>query len=295
VYKRDDTLSSWGYMCAEDDDDHEESGKTRREFFKMFVDSANLAAAQKLPRAPKTMAEAQRFATDYLAQVYGHVKETVEMQIGRRYVSGGWADMAVVFLFSVPTTWTRMETINTFKGIIRNAGFGVEGPRHSAQVDLTEAEAAAVATLKTGAIDFAAGSLFLTVDAGGGTTDLSLMRVESTDAQHPQMAQISAVRGVGVGSTLIDRAFVRLVDKRLKENPDVRGLLPANFAVRMAKSHHFLRIKHKFGEKVYMQPVFKIPMDGVSHNFSHSGIGAENGRLVFTMCAAPTPWTKTHS
>ncbi|KID83298.1 Hsp70 family chaperone [Metarhizium guizhouense ARSEF 977] len=285
VYNADGTLSSWGFMCADDEgvDQEESSGKLRREFFKIFIDSANLAAAQSLSKAPKTIDEAEKFSTDYLRQVYAHIKETIEMQIGRRQVTGGWSDLMVVFLFSVPTTWTRMETINTFKGIIRNAGFGVEGPMHSALVDLTEAEAAAVATLKTSAINFNTGSLFLTVDAGGGTTDLCLMRVKSTDPKFPQMTQISAVNGVGIGSTLIDRAFVRLVDQRLNAWPEVRNQLPANFAVRMSKSHHFRTLKHKFGEKVYMQPLFKIPMDGVSHNFNHSGLGVENGRLVFTM------------
>ncbi|KAG8408049.1 hypothetical protein J3459_018232 [Metarhizium acridum] len=163
VYNADGTLSSWGHMCADDDDggggQDEASGKLRREFFKIFIDSANLAAAQTLSRAPKTVEGAQRFATDYLRQLYGHVKETIEMQTGRRQVPGGWSDLVVVFLFSVPTTWTRMETINTFKGIIRKAGFGVEGPRHSAQVDLTEAEAAAVATLKTSAIPHICGHI----------------------------------------------------------------------------------------------------------------------------------------
>ncbi|KAJ4147944.1 hypothetical protein LMH87_002437 [Akanthomyces muscarius] len=291
IYNADGTLSSWGYMCADDDDfdyptnGYEPAGKARREFFKMFVDSENLVAAQEqgVSQAPRSMEEAQQYATDYLRQVYDHVKRSVEMQVGLGYVPGGWATMAVDFLFSVPTTWTRMETINAFKGIMRNAGFGVEGPRHSAQIDLTEAEAAAVATLKTSAIKFNQGSLFLTVDAGGGTTDLSLMRVTSTDPDFPQMAQLAAVKGIGIGSTLIDRAFIRLVDQRLNTWPDVRDRLPANFAIRMAHGHYFRTVKHKFGEKVYMQPKFKIQMEGVSHDFSHPGLGVENGRMVFSM------------
>lgn len=291
IYNADGTLSSWGYMCADDDDfDYQTNGlgptgKTKQEFFKMFVDSENLIAAQEqgVSKAPRTIEEAQRYATEYLKQVYAHIKETIEMQVGLSYVAGGWKTMAVDFLFSVPTTWTRMETINSFKGIIRNAGFGVEGPRHSAQIDLTEAEAAAVATLKTSAIQFNQGSLFLTVDAGGGTTDLSLMRVTSTDADFPQMAQIAAVKGIGIGSTLIDRAFIRLVEQRLNTWPDVRDKLPGNFAIRMAQGHYFRTVKHKFGEKVYMQPKFKIQMEGVSHDFSHAGLGVENGRMVFSM------------
>ncbi|KAM3566714.1 hypothetical protein ARSEF4850_000365 [Beauveria asiatica] len=291
IYNADGTLSSWGYLCAEDDDlDYQANGgqpagKTRCEFFKMFVDSENLVAAQEqgVAQAPKTIEEARKHATDYLKQVYYHIKRCIEVQVGLGFVAGGWANMAVSFLFSVPTTWTRMETINSFKGIIRDAGFGVEGPKHSAQVDLTEAEAAAVATLKTSAIQFDQGSLFLTLDAGGGTTDLSLMRVTCTDANHPQMAQLAAVKGIGIGSTLIDRAFVRLVDQRLNTWPDVRDRLPTNFAMRMAHGHYFRTVKHKFGEKVYMRSKFKIQMEGVSHDFSHAGLGIENGRMVFSL------------
>ncbi|EQL01166.1 Hsp70 family chaperone [Ophiocordyceps sinensis CO18] len=224
-----------------------------------------------------------RCTTDYLREVYAHVKETVERQMGlRRRTGGSWVDMAVLFLFSVPTTWTRMRTINAFKDIVRAAGFGTEGSRHNAHVDLTEAEAAAVTTLKTSAVRFTAGSLFLTVDAGGGTTDLALMRITSTDAAVPQMEQVAAVRRVGIGSTFIDAAFVRLVAQRLAAWPDIDRLLPADVAVRMARSHHFLNLKHKFGESVYMRSVWKIPMDGVSHAFTHYDLGIENGLFLVT-------------
>lgn len=132
-----------------------------------------------------------------------------------------------------------MGIINDFKGIVRDVGFGVEGLKHIAQIDLTEAEAAAVATLKTSPVAFNRGSLFLTVGARGETTDLALMRIISADINFPQMAQISAVEGVGIGSTLIDRAFVRLIMERPAGNPDIQRQLPNNVAMRLSKSHHF--------------------------------------------------------
>ncbi|KAH7126111.1 hypothetical protein EDB81DRAFT_203545 [Dactylonectria macrodidyma] len=281
IYNADGSLNSWGFMCGDDDDSVPD--RTRREFFKIFIDGDTLAAAQQqgLSSAPKSVAEAGGFLTDYLQQIYAHVKESIEMQIGKRH-TGGWKDMAVKFLFSVPTTWTNMSIINTFKGIIRDAGFGTEGPKHTAEVDLTEAEAASVATLKTSAVNFNVGSMFLTVDAGGGTTDLALMRITSNDTAFPQMSQVAAVRGIGIGSSLIDRAFVRLVAQRLAEYPDVQDKLPSDFAMRISRNHHFRTVKHKFGEKVYMQNVFKIQMEGVAYDFSHAGLNVEGGRMVFT-------------
>ncbi|KZL76953.1 hsp70 family chaperone [Colletotrichum tofieldiae] len=281
IYNSDNTLSSWGFMCEDDDDTT--PGKIRREFFKIFLDEDTLAAAkqQGLSNTPQNTVDAQRFMTDYLQQVYEHIKESIETQIGRRHF-GGWTDMAVKFLFSVPTTWTKMSVVNAFKEVIRGAGFGVEGTKHVAQVDLTEAEAAAVATLKTSPVQFHLGSLFLTVDAGGGTTDLALMQVTSVDESFPQMSQIAAVKGVGIGSMLIDRAFIRLVSLRLAAYPETQGRMPVDLPVRMSRSHHFRTVKHKFGERAYMQPVYRIQMEGVSHDFNHPGLGVENGKMLFS-------------
>ncbi|KAJ0380576.1 hypothetical protein COL26b_001283 [Colletotrichum chrysophilum] len=279
TYNADGSLSKWGFMCAD-----EEENKLRREFFKIFIDEDTLEAWQQrgLPNAPRNVAEAERLVTDFLKEVYAHVKESIETQVGRQH-TGGWTDMAVTFLFSVPTTWTKMETINAFKRIIHDAGFGAEGSRHFAQVDLTEAEAAAVATLKTSAVNFHMGSLFLTVDAGGGTTDLAVMQITSTDPQYPQMSQISEVKGVGIGASLIDVAFIHLVNQRLSAFPDVQRFLPRDFAFRMSRSHHFKTVKHKFGERAYMQPVFKMQLEGVSHDFNHPGLRIVDGRMLFTM------------
>lgn len=287
VYNANGTLSSWGFMCADDELEVGVPGgaKLRREFFKIFMDADTLADAQQqgLTSAPQSVYEAQQFVTDFLQQVYVHVRESIETQIGRRGVGNGWTDLAVEFLFSVPTTWTSQSIVNSFKKVIREAGFGVEGPKHSAQVDLTEAEAAAVATLKTSAVSFGMGSVFLTVDAGGGTTDLALMQVTSLNMAVPQMASLHAVNGVGIGATLIDRLFMRLVQWRLEACSDAAAHIPPDLPLRLARSHQFRTVKHKFGERAYMQELFRIPIEGLAYNFSYAGLGIENGRMVFTM------------
>lgn len=287
VYNANGTLSSWGFMCSDDELEAgvPGSGKTRREFFKIFMDADTLSDAQQqgLTSAPQSVFEAEQFVTDFLRQVYGHIKESIETQIGRRGVGNGWTDLAVEFIFSVPTTWTSQSIVNSFKKVIRDAGFGTEGPKHSAQVGLTEAEAAAVATLKTSAVSFGMGSVFLTVDAGGGTTDLALMQVTSSNVAVPTMASLHAVNGVGIGATLIDRLFMRLVSQRLDACPDSAAHVPPGLPLRLARSHQFRTVKHKFGERAYMQDFFKIPIEGLAFNFNHAGLGIENGRMVFTL------------
>lgn len=287
VYNANGTLSSWGFMCADDELEAgvPGGGKVRYEFFKIFMDADTLADAQQqgLTSAPQSVFEAQQFVTEFLRQVYAHIKESIKTQIGRRGVGSGWADLAVEFLFSVPTTWTSQNIVNSFKKVIREAGFGIEGPRHSAQVNLTEAEAAAVVTLKTSAVSFGMGSVFLIVDAGGGTTDLALMQVTSSNMAIPQMASLHAVNGVGIGATLIDRLFMRLVSQRSDACLDAAAHIPPGLPLRLARSHQFRTMKHKLGERAYMQPLFRIPIEGLSFNFSHAGLGIENGKMVFTL------------
>lgn len=284
VYNPDETLSSWGYLC-EDEDDALLTGKHKREFFKIFLDQQTLADAhqQGITQAPASVAEASRLVADYLRKIYAHVKATVELHTGISHNHpGGWADLVVEFVFSVPTTWRSQEVINAFKGAIRGAGFGTEGARHTATVELTESEAAAVGTIKSATVAFESGDVFLSVDAGGGTTDFALMQVVEAREPFPALAQINQVDGIGIGSTLIDQAFVSLVNARLAQHPDLLQQLPPDCAQRLAKSERFKTTKHKFGERVYEASTYKLPIEGVPFNFSYPAAGIEDGRLILT-------------
>ncbi|KAH8898753.1 hypothetical protein GQ53DRAFT_710631 [Thozetella sp. PMI_491] len=277
---KDRTLSSWGFLCEEDDG----PGKQRFEFFKIFLDSKTLQGAhrQGIPSVPATSADAQQLVRDYLEQIYFHVKDTVEKHTGAIGSMGGWGNLAVEFIFSVPTTWRSLESINLFKSTIASAGFGTESPRHSATIELTESEAAAVATIKRRNIAFEKNDMFLSIDAGGGTTDLALMCVTEPGEPFPSLAQMATVDGVGIGSTLIDRAFLALVHQRLSLFPDLKWQLPPDSAERLARSERFKSMKHKFGERVYDSPIYKLPMEGVGYTFNYPDAGIEGGRILFS-------------
>ncbi|KAI3337561.1 hypothetical protein HD806DRAFT_476989 [Xylariaceae sp. AK1471] len=278
VYNEDGSLSSWGYLC-EDDDAPE---KQRREFFKVFLDRETLDAArqQGISQAPASIIDAQKLVVDYLKELYTHVKSTVELYTGISHM--GWQSLAVEFIFSVPTTWRSQDIINTFKKCIEAAGFGAEGQHHSATVELTESEAAAVGTIKSTAVDFQSGDIFLSVDAGGGTTDFALMQVVEARKPFPSLSQINQVDGIGIGSTLIDQAFVSLVNTRLSKFSGLVDQLPPDCAERLAKSDRFKTTKHKFGERVYQSNSYKLTLDGVPFNFNHAAAGIELGRIVIS-------------
>lgn len=279
MYNEAKELSTWGFLCEEDDT----PSAQRREFFKIFLDKMNLLEAQikGLQGAPESIAQAQQFITDYLRQVYVHVKSTIEHQTGIGPFTG-WKDLAVEFVFSVPTTWRTLEIINTFKAAVADAGFGTEGPRHSSTVELTESEAAAVATIKSTAVSFAKDDIFLTVDAGGGTTDFALMQVMDAAEPFPTLKQLTQVDGVGIGSTLIDRAFLDLVEDRIFPHANLVEQLPPDCIENLVRSERFKTTKHKFGEKVYSAAEYKLPMEGMGFKFNHEGARIESGRFLLT-------------
>ncbi|KAH9992387.1 hypothetical protein F4779DRAFT_609220 [Xylariaceae sp. FL0662B] len=278
VYNDDTTLSSWGYLCEDD----ELLGKQKREFFKIFLDKQTLEDAhrQGIGQAPASVLDAQRLVSDYLREVYSHVKSTVELHTGINHI--GWQSLVVEFNFSVPTTWRSQAIINNFKKCIEDAGFGTEGQYHTATVELTESEAAAVGTIKGGAATFQSGDIFLSVDAGGGTTDLALMQVVEPREPFPSLSQINQVDGIGIGSTLIDQAFISLVNGRLSKFPDLIEKLPPDCTERLVKSERFRTTKHKFGEHVYRSTCYKLTLDGVPFNLNHSGAGIEMGKIVLS-------------
>jgi hypothetical protein len=276
VYNPDGSISSWGFLCEEDDG----PGKVRREFFKIFLEEAILQTAQSagVPGAPADIGEATKLVADFLHLVYAHIKATIEAQIGVAPFPG-WTGMAVEFNFSVPTTWRSAAIVNNFKAAIAAAGFGTEGPLHRASIELTESEAASVATLKRANIVFRRGDVFLSVDAGGGTTDLSLVQVTEATEPFPALQLVAAVDGVGIGSTLIDRGFVDYLSDRIAQFPELAPSLPPDWIERLARSDRFKMRKHKFGDPLYNMREYPLPVEGLSYSFSFPDAGIQDGKF----------------
>jgi hypothetical protein len=286
VYPRNSrTPSSWGFLCALDDD----VDRYRPKWFKLYLDQETLDRAQKyrLSFIPRSVIEARQHATDYLREIYIHVREFMQT---RQF---GWLQARIEFIFSIPTTWTAQEVLEDFKSVIRNAGFGTESKAHSVTLELTEAEAAAVYTIKSSQVAFQMGDIFLSCDAGGGTTDLALTRVMASVIEGiPNLKQIDAVNGLGVGSTIIDRAFEALVQKRLAAYTvgmggmsGVVGLpaeIPHDLPVLMAASSQWIRVKHNIGTREsQVLSQLSVRIDELPR-YSNAKLGIDRGRMIFS-------------
>jgi hypothetical protein len=131
------------------------------ECFKIFLDQTSLDVAhqQRVPDVPATIGDARRLVTDYLKKIYEYVKINVQRS------TGPWVDKRVEFIFSTPTTWKALDTPNEFLRAIKDAGFGGDNPKkHSASLELTEAEAAAVHIVANPPVGFEKGDYILVCD-----------------------------------------------------------------------------------------------------------------------------------
>ena len=79
---------------------------------------------------------------DFLGFLYQTIVNELRGELGNR-----WEDACVEFIFSVPTSWKPVPTIERFRTVIRRAGFGSH-TNHRIEIGMTEAEAAAVYTAR---------------------------------------------------------------------------------------------------------------------------------------------------
>lgn len=101
-----------------------------------------------------------------MRQIYRHVKWCIEG------IKGSWKKKRVGFVFSLPTTWDAPDTVNRFNDAIYAAGFMAQNKeKHSAKLELTEAEAAAVYFVRNSEVKLNREDIILICNTGGGTTE----------------------------------------------------------------------------------------------------------------------------
>jgi hypothetical protein len=141
-YKPDGRVSSWGFLTRTEDDQ-----TLVHEWFKIWFDPSEYSKSreeeQNLDYLPPSHSDVKRYYLDFLKKLYRHIKNELTDNVR------DWATANIEFLFSVPTTWTKLSLVQEFARIATTAGFGTEGMNHRVEVSLTEAEAAAVYTFKS--------------------------------------------------------------------------------------------------------------------------------------------------
>jgi hypothetical protein len=275
------SLSSWGFKCSEPSEQNSNLKETKQ-FFKLFLDDDYLRRLkERSSNVDISHEDVCMWYKDFLTKLYQHIKS---------YFMAKKPDLwrsKVRFVFSVPTTWTEARVVDRFKAIIRDAGFGTES-NHSAAVSMTESQAAAVATITEKDHLLKRGQTVMVVDAGGGTTDLAMLQVQSMQGQPLKLKSIHHVTGRTVGSTHIDgdfRQYAKAKINKLNETEIASGR-PAKIkdvdAVvnQMSADRTFQRHKHYLSPEILEDDVpFQVAIPGLST--THADLGIENGNLSF--------------
>ncbi|KAF1998144.1 hypothetical protein P154DRAFT_263300 [Amniculicola lignicola CBS 123094] len=272
--------SSWGFLSetiAETNSDD----KDFREWFKTMLDPDKLKAKQKEDPegAPGSLAEVQMWYEDYLRKMY----EYLAFKLGSELSGVRWETARIEFIFSVPTTWPVHPTVELFKTIVAKAGYG-QHKNHSVSIGLTEAEAAAVHISTEAPGIFRERDILLVCDAGGGTTDLTVLRVTGTGGGHQAISlqQLDVVFGETIGSAAIDYEFEKMVHSKLAVAHETAALPipPEDAAWEMMKSRDFQSVKCEFGA-LDDTPLFSISIPRVPQTYNNPSANIKNGELTF--------------
>jgi hypothetical protein len=236
---------NWGFLIDKGDSDDLEI----QSLFKLYLDPAHQDQSRFRPSLP----EARKWFTDYMRCIYDATTQHFDDSYAR------WSTKKVEFLFSVPTTWKNPAMIAETEKLIRQAGFG-KNPNHTVRVSLTEAEAAAVCVSKQG---YEKGDVFLVCDAGGGTTDVNILKIKSVTPGQNEIEPLDWVEGTAVGSTLIDFKAEELITSRLGQ---IQHMLPDSadvIAEKMVSSGSFQTYKCCFGADANSALDLFLPVPGL--------------------------------
>ncbi|KAH7178584.1 hypothetical protein DER46DRAFT_655840 [Fusarium sp. MPI-SDFR-AT-0072] len=225
-------LVGWGLEVPDDS----EKPFTTREWFK--VDFGKRDTDQT---------HVESLYIDFLGCLY---QELRLRQFTPRILGGKpFEECTINFLFSVPATWDP-ALVSNFKQLISNAGFD-HVKDHTVHVSMTEPQAD--------------GDNVLIVDAGGGTTDFCLLKVQDnlhgTTEVHKssQAIEIQPVSACEVGSVNIDKGFEDLVKEHFECH---RGLFIRSLeqvAWHIRDSDDYRDCKHNFGTEGFDDFTFAIP------------------------------------
>ncbi|KAF2703082.1 hypothetical protein K504DRAFT_393355 [Pleomassaria siparia CBS 279.74] len=273
-------ISSWGFL-SETVAETTSDDKEYKEWFKTCLDPSKLALKQREDPegAPANIQEVEKWYTDYLSKMY----EYLAFKLGSEISGADWERAKIEFIFSVPTTWAPVPTVENFKRIVRAAGFG-QYNNHTVVIGLTEAEAAAVHVSTEAPGIFRERDILLVCDAGGGTTDLSVLRVTNTVNQALNLQQLDVVFGETIGSAAIDYEFEKLVETRLSiaHAAIPLPLLPEDAAWEMMKSRDFQAVKCEYGSPDDT-PIFSIGIPRVPQTYNNPDprVRIKNGEMTF--------------
>ncbi|OQE33069.1 hypothetical protein PENFLA_c001G07118 [Penicillium flavigenum] len=254
------SVKNWGFKC-----DQEDGNVDIKEFFKLHLAPQYY---DDFPGSPSRQ-DAQRWFQDYIQCIYRHVISHFSATIPQ------FSSRKVEFLFSVPTTWKDVRMVEETRRLLERA-INANTPNHRVSVGLTEAEAAAV---YAGNEHYQLDDTILVCDAGGGTTDVNVLKLISSRGEPTRLEQLGHVEGQPVGSVFIDRKMHGLICRRLEKIREHLSIPPSEAAWKMT-SGRFQRLKCTFGTETTLTPWLKLDVPFLESDSEFPEAGIQEGQLL---------------
>ncbi|PGH31639.1 hypothetical protein GX50_05581 [[Emmonsia] crescens] len=257
-YDRSNVLKSWGFQCS-----HEENEADIKEYFKLYL-SPDYKDPQ--PGSP-TREEALKWFQDYTRCVNQHIVSHFASTIP------DFSSLRVEFVYSIPTTWRDPRMRAEIQQYIH-----LDSINHKATIGLTEAEAAAVYAFKQ---NYQKDDVILVCDAGGGTTDVNVLKILSSKGEPSRLEPLDHVEGQPIGSVFIDFSVHQLIFQRLSNIRDHLPVPPKEIVWKMM-SGRFERFKCSFGTDMsWTIPPLKLDVPGLTGlNFPEAEV--YNGQIAIS-------------
>ncbi|KAF5698653.1 hypothetical protein FGLOB1_11893 [Fusarium globosum] len=242
VHHQPPKLVGWGMEVPNDSVEHPQL----KEWFKVELGAVD---ADKV--------EVKRIYKDFLTSLF---RELSTQRFTPALLGGKhFEETRVLFLFSVPALWDP-AVVHDFTQLVRESGFEKEGLR-SVRVTMTEPQAVAAYEIcvPNPSYKLKNGENVLIVDAGGGTTDFCLLKMDGSYEKPPQAMELAPPAACATGSTYIDRDFEEMVTTYLQNKRDslLRDIEDVSWDMR--NSNLFHTRKYGFDSDTWDDLKFKIP------------------------------------
>ncbi|XPS92354.1 hypothetical protein M3J09_001751 [Ascochyta lentis] len=176
--------------------------------------------------------------TDFLTYLFAHTREYLELHYSLK------EDSSVEVTFCVPVCWPA-DAVSTLSQCVQKAmqkaKFGTDGTSPCHMFIVNEAEAQAMTALMDKLLGLKAGDTFMIIDCGGGTTDVGIYRIASTEPLRLE-SEVNEATGAMIGSGDVNEAFRRFAYNDLKNEDylvdDKRGTT-LNSIIEMDLMHQF--------------------------------------------------------
>ncbi|KAI9157917.1 Heat shock 70 kDa protein 12B [Paramyrothecium foliicola] len=214
--------------------------------FKLLFDSKDSAVAS----------EAERCVRTFLKELRIYLEEALPNE--EKLKGLDWNESKVKYVFGYPTTWEDSEQTR-FSDLIKEAGYQAMEDQDR-MTTLDEAQASLMHFLFSGRRNVKSlpkkGGRVLVADIGGGTSDVSMFQVLSTNGLELELSCEDAVEGKDVGSTQVDEMFKdKLREEVKKECPDAHQLGDDAMNTRVdaavlhiEQSPQYVGLKHTYGQ-----------------------------------------------